>query len=467
MFRLSFLYRLFTPTRQLLQLLTQSPGNNFSVAIRLRAVVLMVGMICLLPNSLSAQSLTMGEAIEQALANNFNLQFAKNNVRIASINDHPGQAGMLPVVGLQAGTTALVNNISQKFVSGDEINRAGVFSSNTQFSVFSAWTLFDGFRMYAARQRLKEQVAEAEIDLTAQMLQTTRDVAALYLELMRQQELLKNTDTLIAITNERLTLSKMRFESGLSSKTDYLQALTDVNAQAAQKLTQLNNLQQTKENLNLLMGRNVSTPFEIEEQSLPEENWVLPEELNPAQHPLVRQVKTQIGIAQLQQQEIEAGKYPTVDLNAAYNFNFNRSQAGFSLYNLSTGPVLGLNVNWTLFNGGNLKRAATVNHIAIETLHTSLAQTEQLLDAQWVQAQRNAAFARNLADLETKNLEAISENMLIALERLRAGVANTLEFREAQQSYELMLARKTEAQFQLKLAELNLLFLKGELIMQD
>ena len=65
---------------------------------------------------------------------------------------------------------------------------------------------------------------------------------------------------------------------------------------------------------------------------------------------------------------------------------------------------------------------------------------------------RTAAFALKLADFEPQNMTAATENMSIALERLRAGVANSLELREAQQSYEQSLVRRTEALYQLKLA---------------
>ena len=61
----------------------------------------------------------------------------------------------------------------------------------------------------------------------------------------------------------------------------------------------------------------------------------------------------------------------------------------------------------------------------------------------------------------------LPENMFIALERLRSGIANSLELRETQQSYEQTLVRQTEALFQMKLSELNLLYLKGELIIQE
>ncbi|HRI28656.1 MAG TPA: TolC family protein [Chitinophagales bacterium] len=411
--------------------------------------------------------LTIGDAVQTALANNFNLQINRLTIESAQLNNHPGEAGMLPTVGLQTGTSVLVNNISQKFVNGTEINRAGVLSSNSQFAVNAVWTLFDGFRMSAARQRLRETVTAQEQLLSAQMLQTVRSVTELYLDIVRQQQLLKTADTIIAITNERLLLSKMRFESGLSPKMDYLQAQTDVNTQFAQKLAQLNALQQTKENLNLLMGKNADEPFAITDDAALYANWVLPDSFNANANPNVQLLKTQMNITQLQQQEIEAAKYPQVDLNGAYNFNFNRSQAGFSLYNLSTGPVAGINVTWNLFNGGAVKRAAAQNLIQLQNLKTTVELTEQQLNAQWVQAQRNLAFAQNLAKLENQNMETAAENMAISLERLRAGVANSLELRQAQQSYEQSLVRKTEALFQVKLAEIALLFLQGSLLKEE
>lgn len=76
------------------------------------------------------------------------------------------------------------------------------------------------------------------------------------------------------------------------------------------------------------MGRNAVT-LEISERSFPEMRWILPNELDLDKHPTIKQAKTQIGIAQLQKQEIEAAKYPTVDLEAAYNFSFNKSQVAF------------------------------------------------------------------------------------------------------------------------------------------
>ncbi|OWY25090.1 TolC family protein [Sphingobacteriales bacterium UPWRP_1] len=419
---------------------------------------------CLLLPATAQETLTLQNAIELALANNFNLQISRNNIQAAQVNNHPGAAGMLPTVTLQSSTTGQVNNLSQKFTNGTEIKRGGVLAFNTQFAVNAEWTLFDGFRMYATRQRLKEEVGAQTKILNGQMLEMVRSITELYLEIVKQQQLLNNTDAMLAISDERVQLFKMRFESGLSAKMDYLQAQTDYNTQLSQKYTQLNSLAQAKENLNTLLGRNAATGFAAEDTTLLNAVWALPDTLNTDNNPDVQFTKTQIGITQLQHQEIEAGKYPQVNLSAAYNFNYNRSQAGFSLFNLNTGPVAGINITWNLFNGGAVKRALTINQIAQQSLQTGLEQTRLLLENQWVQARRNIAFYRQQVQLEDQNLATAAENMTISMERLRAGVANSLELREAQRSYEQALMRKTEALYQIKLAELALLYLQGNLL---
>lgn len=435
---------------------------------RLLLGILFLGCLIILNTALKAQDvLTLRNAIELALANNYNLQISRNNIAAAQVNNTPGAAGMQPTVNLQSTTTTQLNNLSQKFTNGTEIKRAGVFAFNTQFAVNAAWTLFDGFKMYATRQRLQEEVGVQTKILNQQMLETVKSVMETYLNIVRLQQQLKTTDTTLAISAERMKLFQMRFESGLSAKMDFLQAQTDYNSQQAQRLTQVNNLAQTQETLNVLLGRSAATPFTVQDDEIFNATWVLPDTLNTDNNPSIQLTKAQIGIVQVQQKEIEAAKYPQVDLTAAYNFNYNRSQAGFSLFNLNTGPIAGVNVTWSLFNGGAVKRALAVNQITQQSLQTGLEQTQQLLESQWTQAQRNVAYARQLAKLETQSLASATENMNIALERLRAGVANALELREAQNSYEQALLRITEAQYQLKQAELILLYLQGDLLKDE
>ncbi|MGV3595753.1 MAG: TolC family protein, partial [Sediminibacterium sp.] len=48
--------------------------------------------------ALSQGRLTLSDAINLALKNSLDIQLAKNNVEISTINNHPGVAGALPTV---------------------------------------------------------------------------------------------------------------------------------------------------------------------------------------------------------------------------------------------------------------------------------------------------------------------------------------------------------------------------------
>lgn len=72
---------------------------------------------------------------------------------------------------------------------------------------------------------------------------------------------------------------------------------------------------------------------------------------------------------------------------------------------------------------------------------------------------------KNLA-LEEENILLAKENVFIAVERLRLGVSTTLELRETQRSLEESYNRLIAARYNTKVAETELLRLKGDLVKQ-
>jgi outer membrane protein TolC len=66
--------------------------------------------------------------------------------------------------------------------------------------------------------------------------------------------------------------------------------------------------------------------------------------------------------------------------------------------------------------------------------------------------------------METHNVLAARENLIIATERFRLGDLSGLEFREAQRNFVSAESRLLNARLQVKLSETNLLQLAGELV---
>ena len=82
----------------------------------IKTYVLVVFCLLFISITLVAQEkLTLQQAIEMALKNNYDINIVKNNAIIAANSNTLGNAGMLPKVDLQASTNLANNATKQEF----------------------------------------------------------------------------------------------------------------------------------------------------------------------------------------------------------------------------------------------------------------------------------------------------------------------------------------------------------------
>src|SRR5262249_49754711 len=101
------------------------------------------------------QVLTLENAIDRALSNNFSVRIQRN-ISLSKDDDATiGNAGMLPSIDATASYTTSNNSISQKLSNGTETNKDNAKQTITTAGVALDWVLFDGLRMFAEYDRLK------------------------------------------------------------------------------------------------------------------------------------------------------------------------------------------------------------------------------------------------------------------------------------------------------------------------
>ena len=105
--------------------------------------------------SANAQTLTLEQAIQLALKNNYDIKIAKNNLKIDERNNTIGNAGMLPIVNANINNNNTLNTINLTQANGEERELEGVRNLNLNYGVGLDWTIFDGFRMFARKEQLK------------------------------------------------------------------------------------------------------------------------------------------------------------------------------------------------------------------------------------------------------------------------------------------------------------------------
>src|SRR5690348_5651093 len=121
-------------------------------------------------------------------------------------------------------------------------------------SVLLNWTLFDGTRMFATRERVNVLAQQGELVVKDQMINTIAQTITSYYDIVRQKQQLKAIQEQMSVSEERVKLAERKLQVGTGIKPELLQARVDFNAQRAQVIQQESAIAQLKEQLNAMVG---------------------------------------------------------------------------------------------------------------------------------------------------------------------------------------------------------------------
>lgn len=418
-------------------------------------------------SSLFAQEqLSLGQAVEIGLKNNFSIQVAKNNAEIDKNNTSAGNAGMLPEINLNVSTNNATVNTQQIFVSGQETNRKNAKSQGVATGLALNWTLFDGLGMFVSYERLKQIGDMGELNTKVAIETSVENIINTYYNIVRQKQLLKVIENAMSISGERVKISETKFNLGAESKLSFLQAKVDYNADKSASMKQKIVLNNFKITLNELLGRETSTKFEVTDTIIISFKPAY-EELKGIvlkQNVSLLQADKEIRLANLELRGIEAMRYPRIDLNANYNFSQSRSEAGFLLSNQSIGPSFGFTATVPLFNGFNLNRQSKNAKISVLNSNLQYDQVKNQLDAAVTRAFNDFQNQLEILTLEEENIKTARENIRAVMERFRLGNISSIEVKEAQRSFVEAENRYVTALYDAKTAETALKKMCGNFV---
>lgn len=409
--------------------------------------------------------LTPEEAVNIALKNNYEIRIAVNELEIDKEGVSIGNAGMLPAVGAVFNSNNSIQNSSQTRADGNTIELDDARNNNVGYGVVMDWTIFDGFRMFARYDQLKELEKLGEAQLQQTILAKVSDVMITYYDLVQQQQQLTALDSTLVISNQRLTLADNRFTIGKASKLEVLNAQVDLNTDQTMQLRQQELFRNTKIRLNQLLARDTKIDFRVIEEIPVEKDLFLPEleKLAMEQNPLLQAQIIANNIARLELKQVRAGRYPTIQATTGYQFSESESSLGFISFGKSRGFNYGFSARMNLFDGFTQNQNEKIAKIQIE--NTELGIEQQSLDLQTQLGTAYQTYLTNISLIELeRNNEAIAkENLEITMEKFRIGTIPTIEFRTAQLNYINAIVRHSNARFQAKLSEISLREFAGNL----
>jgi len=434
--------------------------------------ILCVWILALLAGkTLSAQYvLTVDEAIATALKNNHDITLAKFDSTSAAIDNSFKRGAFLPRLNANTGIVYNNNDQRQKFNDGTERERNGVKANNISAGVALNWTLFDGLRMFATKEKVEEFVKLGELNIKNQVVTTVAGVVTTYYTIVRQKQILKSIEEQIDISQIRVDLTQRKLDVGLGAKPDVLQSKVDLNAQKARQLEQQSFIAQLKSALNRLMNIPPGNTFEVSD-SIPINMNISVDDIKrdiENVNPSILVAKKNIDIAMLGVKEMKADRLPIVAFNSNYNFNRLDNKEVVNpftpLFSQNKGFNYGFTASIPILNNLNTKRLIRQAQLGVQTQELLYDNQKFITYHAINRAYKDYEQQKKLLALEEENILLARENVQIVLETYRLNAATIVQLREAQISLADAYQRLIATRFSAKVSEIELLSLKGELV---
>ncbi|PBQ34718.1 hypothetical protein CNR22_24055 [Sphingobacteriaceae bacterium] len=416
--------------------------------------------------SQAQDKLTVDEAIKLALEKNYSVLIVKGNQEIAKAQNNLGNAGMSPTVTALANLNLATLNSHQVFNTGVVQDRTGAQTNATGASINAAWNVFDGFKMFAIKKRLELNEGLSAIQLKQQMENTVYDVIVTYFNIVKTKELLKAAKQNLEIYQERRKIAELKLEIGSDSKVDVLLSRSDEN-KAKSEIIQLElELLNAKVQLNTLIARPADTDYQTTDS--------ISVNYNPNLDDLKKNVTQSNSSVLISKQnelifgqtirEARSANIPLIQVNGAYVFTRNQSQAGIVFLNRQNGLNGGISASWLIFNGNKNNRLVKERSIQALNQRYFTEQTQLQIDGLVYVSYRSYLLNQQIVSMERQNLADSKEVQTISLERYKVGKANLLETIETQKNLEDAQVRYINALYAIKVAEAELLRVNGSLV---
>ncbi len=383
------------------------------------------------------------DAVAIALKNNYSIQIAKDEAQIAANNNTAGNAGMLP-------------NITANASAEKEEYNSETWNANVQLD----WTLFDGFKMFATRNKLRELEKLGTEAAISKIQDTVALVLVQYYDIISLTKGIESIRENLAISKIRLEQAEEKYKYGGSSRPERLSALVDYNADKTTLFKLLESLQSAKIRLNNLLSRDPNTAFNVASEIDYNHALTYDEIRNMAvtQSPSIIMARLNTSIAEYALKESKSAYYPEFGVHTAYNATKdNQRPDGWSA---------GVRLSYDIFDGFERQRLERNAYLQLKIAGLSEADIRKTIDAEVADYYNTYTINLKLVKLEEENIDVAKENMEVSLESYKVGAIPAIELRESQRNYLNAVNNLISAQYQVKIAEIALLQIIGKIALQ-
>ena len=421
--------------------------------------------------------LSKEDAVKLMLENNYGIKIAENTTKIAENNSGLLNSGYLPSLQGTAGASKDENDSRTDFNGALDQNgdpRPDIEINDAQTTQYNAglnlnYTLFDGLGRLYNYKRLQEQYALSQLEARSTIETTTVQLMSVYLEIARITENVKVFEQNLEISKKREERARYQFEYGQANKLEVLNAQVDINTDSINIMNSLQQLRNTKRDLNLLLNRDLNASFKVDTTITLQSLLVIDSFLEKVPENNVRLLQSESSL-QISDYDIKTTRallLPRIGLTGSYGWNRteNPPSAFFPATTRTASNVaIGANLTWDIFDGGRSINSLRNAKIAYENEALFKSQIEQEVARDVANAKGNYMNALAIYRMQEQNVLTNKSNFERTQEQFKLGQVSSVEFRQAQVNLLNAETVKNLAKYDAKLAEYQLLQLAGQIL---
>lgn len=413
-------------------------------------------------------SIALSDLIRISLERNYNIQIAEAERLVAENNNAAGNAGLLPTVDLSGGGEYSQTSTNITFFSPNqpEINVNNAANRNANAALTLNYTLYSGNSNRFILRQLREGSYQQNLRYRAQMESTILELLQNYLSYFLEKKNLNLEQRALEISLQRFEKAEEQYQLGVFTKLDVLNAEVDLrNDSSSYLIAELAHKKAYRQLMSSLSfppdtQLSVATNFELEESISYEEIE------NKAFQKNVDYLLSESVVRQ-QQLELKIAKSrwaPQINLSAAYQFNYQNTEAGFIETQQSYGPAAGVSIRFPLYQAGNRSRNKQNQELLLDAEENRLKQANLDLKTNLLNAFEEYNNSIELMQLAKRNRAAAIRNFKRSAEAYIQGQIDGIQLREAQLNLLNTINFYQSQRVQSKISEATLLFLSGSLV---
>lgn len=425
-------------------------------------------VFCFQLNLQAQQVLSLEEALNMGLQNNYSILVAKEELKISELENQIGTAGFLPSLDADGTYSESVENTELNFANGSDVQQDGALSSNLNLGLQARWMIFDGTKMFITKNKLEELEFISALGVKSSVNNTLAEIMLTYYGIVAEVQTYKLLEQQLEVATARTDLSKIKYSIGAASELEQLQAEVDANAIRSNLFDQEVRVKQAKLALNRLLGRDLDSEFEINDSIVINTTYEKEKLLQVMENnPNLNAIEKQRSIAILERKESFADRLPKISVDGRYNYNQSESEAGFVRFNQATGFIYGASVIMPIFNGNEKNRKEQQNKVRIEQSKLRYEQEYATTKEQLLYNLELFKVNKSRVVFEEKNVELAERNLKFSMESFKQGGISALELREVQFSTFAAQERLVALKYTIKTAEIELLRLTNQLLQEQ